>query len=76
MKHVIDTNLVTVIIDGDRHPDYERLANRLDAIPGGPVVAITSFEESMKGWLAYCAKAKTPEQYIDATRKLHKALDF
>jgi tRNA(fMet)-specific endonuclease VapC len=76
MKHVLDTSLIGVIIDGEKHPDYERLASRLDAVPGGPVVTISSFEESMKGWLAYCAKAKTPEQYILATQKLHKALDF
>jgi tRNA(fMet)-specific endonuclease VapC len=75
-KHVLDTSLIGVIIDGEKHPDYERLAGRLDSVPGGPVVTISSFEESMKGWLAYCAKAKTPEQYIAATRKLHKALDF
>lgn len=30
----------------------------------------------MKGWLAYCSKAKTPEEYIAATRKLRKALTF
>jgi tRNA(fMet)-specific endonuclease VapC len=72
----LDTNLVTVVIDGARHPLYERLARRLDEVPGGPVVTIVSFQESMKGWLAYCSKARTPEQYIEATRKLHIALDF
>jgi tRNA(fMet)-specific endonuclease VapC len=76
VKFVLDTNLITVIIDGNRHPLYDRLAGRLDQVPGGPVVTIVSSQETMKGWLAYCAKARTPEKYIDAARKLHVALDF
>lgn len=72
---VRDTQHVSVLDNRDT-PEAKHLAARLTA-SGRPVaVTITSFEVSMKGWLAYCAKAKTPEQYAEATRKLHKALDF
>ena len=73
---ILDTNMITVVMDGAKNPDYQRLAARLDEVSEGPVIAITSAEECLKGWLSYCAKAKTPEEYIDATRKLHAAVDF
>lgn len=72
---ILDTQHVS-LLDNPDTLEAQRLTARLET-SGRPVaVAITSFEESMKGWLAYCAKAKTPEQYVEATRKLHKALNF
>jgi len=61
------------------HPDTQaaiRLAARLEAAGTPVAVTISTVEESMKGWLAFCANAKSPEQYVEATRKLHKALKF
>ncbi len=72
---ILDTQHVSVL-DAPDTPEAIRLTARLAASDRPVAVTITSFEESMKGWLAYCAKAKTPEQYVEATRKLHKALDF
>jgi tRNA(fMet)-specific endonuclease VapC len=37
-------------------------------------VTIVTFEEQMRGWLAFIAKAKTPEQQVAAYARLHTLL--
>lgn len=73
---ILDTNMLTVVMDGAKHPDYAPLCARLDKEPDGPAITVSTVEECLKGWLAYCSGAKTPEQYISATRKLIVALEF
>lgn len=75
VRLILDTQHVSVLDHPDT-PEAKRLTARLEAAGRPAAVPITAFEESMKGWLAYCASAKTPEQYVEATRKLHKALNF
>lgn len=54
---------------------YEQLVLRLDAADDEVAVSIVSFEEQMRGWLAYIAKAKTSKQQIEGYAKLHALLD-
>jgi tRNA(fMet)-specific endonuclease VapC len=45
-------------------------------MPHQPVaVTIITFEEQMRGWLAFVARAKTIERQIIAYRKLHELED-
>jgi tRNA(fMet)-specific endonuclease VapC len=71
---VLDTDVVSLL----QHPDSEaaqRLASRLAASGQPTAVTITTFEEQVRGRLAACAKAKTPEAYARATGFLAQLLD-
>jgi tRNA(fMet)-specific endonuclease VapC len=73
---VLDTDVLSLLQrgQGDR---YARLAARLSTCSDEVYVAIVSFEEQMRGWLASCAKARTAEQYATAVRRLNEMrLDF
>lgn len=73
---VLDTDVLT--LHQRRHGDrYARLAARLASSGREVYVTIISFEEQMRGWLASCAKARTPEQYAAASARLNELLqDF
>jgi len=51
---ILDTDLLTVIQRVER-PAYEKLARRLDSADQNVAVSIISFEEQMRGWLAFIA---------------------
>lgn len=73
---VLDTDVLTLHQrkQGDR---YARLEARLAVSTEEVYVTIISFEEQMRGWLAASAKARTPEQYAAAMRRLNDMrLDF
>jgi tRNA(fMet)-specific endonuclease VapC len=71
---ILDTDTLSIIQRG-RGPEYENLATRLDAVTEEVVVSIISFEEQMRGWLAFIARANPVEQQIVAYAKLHALLD-
>jgi tRNA(fMet)-specific endonuclease VapC len=50
----------------------ERLA---DVPPDETAVTIISYEEQMRGWMAYVARAKSMEQQLEAYRRLRRHLD-
>jgi tRNA(fMet)-specific endonuclease VapC len=73
---ILDTDVLSLVQrrQGDR---YARLAGRLASCGDEAFVTMISFEEQMRGWLASCAKARTPEQYEVAARRLNELrLDF
>jgi tRNA(fMet)-specific endonuclease VapC len=67
---VLDTDHMTLLERSDR-PDTERLRARLDEL-GEEQVATTiiSYEEQMRGWMAYLAKARSLERQLEAYRRL------
>jgi tRNA(fMet)-specific endonuclease VapC len=70
---VLDTDVVSLL----QHTDSEagqRLMNRLLASGQPTAVTITTFEEQVRGRLADCARAKTPEAYARATAFLARLL--
>jgi tRNA(fMet)-specific endonuclease VapC len=72
---VLDTDVLTLIQHGHGE-EYSRLVARLSELPSQPVcVTIVSFEEQMRGWLAWIAKAKAPERQIVAYRRLRMLLE-
>jgi tRNA(fMet)-specific endonuclease VapC len=73
---VLDTDVLSLLQrqQGDR---YTRLETRLATCNEEVYVTIVSFEEQMRGWMASCANARTPEQYETAVRRLNELrLDF
>ena len=70
---VLDTDVVTLL----QYPDNERaerLFSRLVESNQPTAVTITTFEEQVRGRLAECSRAKTPEAYSHATHALHRLL--
>jgi len=73
---VLDTDVLS-IVQRAAGPAYHRLVSRLDDADEDVAVSIVSFEEQMRGWLAYIARAMFPEAYIEGYAKLHALLqDF
>lgn len=74
--HILDTDTLSIVQQGVGE-DFARLSARITASGEPSHVTIVSFEEQMKGWTAYAARANTPELYVRAAAKLHGLLkDF
>lgn len=71
---ILDTDVLSVVQRGEG-TDYDRLARQLDSADDEVAVSIVSFEEQMRGWLAYIAKAKSSEQHIQGYARLHALLE-
>ena len=71
---VLDTDVLS-IVQRATGPAYGQLVLRLDAADDEVAVSIISFEEQMRGWLAYIARAGSSNQQIDGYAKLHALLD-
>ncbi len=72
---VLDTDTLGILHRASGEA-FERLSTRLrNAIDWPFYVTIVSFEEQMRGWLAYVARAKRPERLVLAYRRLHALLD-
>ncbi len=72
---VPDTDVLT-ILQSASGGEFERLVRRLDDAPDRPVyVTIVSFEEQMRGWLAYIARSKVPDRQVVAYQRLRRLVD-
>ena len=69
-----DTDILSIVQRADG-PDYGIFVERLDAAEDEVAVTIVSFEEQMRGRLAFIARAKTPDQQINGYAKLHALLE-
>lgn len=68
---VLDTDIISLLQRGPI-PALTPLRERIRA-SGQPVwVTIVSLQEQLRGRLAQCSQARTPEQYIVAARELHE----
>ena len=73
---VLDTDVLS-LVQRASGPAYDRLVRRLDAADDEVAVSIVSFEEQMRGWLAFIARAKSSSQQIEGYARLHALLkDF
>lgn len=74
MTIVLDTDHMSLLEWGDEGSELlrERLADA-----GSEVVATTivSYEEQMRGWTAYIARAKTVAQQVEAYSRLRRQLE-
>jgi tRNA(fMet)-specific endonuclease VapC len=72
---VLDTDMLT-LVQRRTGLEYKRLTARLDHSPDQDVrVTIISFEEQMRGWLAWIVKARTTARLIDAYSRLGALLE-
>lgn len=66
---ILDTDHLS-IFDQDTIEGFN-LGRRLAVLPEEEVaITIVTYEEQMRGWLAYVARANTPDRQIEAYRKL------
>jgi tRNA(fMet)-specific endonuclease VapC len=72
---VIDTDVATFHQRG-HGATFEAIVENITGRNDSIWITIVTFEEQMRGWLAKCAKSRTPEEYIDNARHLRKALDY
>jgi tRNA(fMet)-specific endonuclease VapC len=72
--HILDTDHLS-IFDQDTVEGFN-LGRRLAALPEEEVfVTIITYEEQMRGWLAYVARANTPAKQIEAYTKLRRHIE-
>ena len=72
--YFLDTDHLS-IADQDSMEGFN-LGRRLAAVPPEQVaVTIITYEEQMRGWLAYVARARTPAQQVEAYLKLRKHIE-
>ena len=71
--YILDTDHLSVIDRGGANA--QRLLQRLSSInPTQVATSIISYEEQMRGWLSYAAKAQTIEQQVQAYKELKRQL--
>lgn len=74
MIYILDTDHVSIAIQDT--PDGVNLKRRLlDASTQQIATTIVTYEEQMRGWPAYIARADTPEKQVRAYRKLRETVD-
>ena len=71
---ILDTDVLTIIQRGTS-PAFDRLASRLESVDDEVAVSLISFEEQMRGWLAFIARARSTTEEIRAYDKLRALLD-
>ncbi len=71
---ILDTDVLTIVQRTDGQA-YVRLVRRLDAADDEVAVSIVSFEEQVRGWLAFIAGARSSNQQINAYARLHALIE-
>jgi tRNA(fMet)-specific endonuclease VapC len=71
---LLDTDILSLVQRADGTA-YERLVEKLDSADENVAVTIVSFEEQMRGWLAFIARARTSSQQVNAYSKLRALLE-
>lgn len=72
---VLDTDHVSVL-EWESRSEVRRLQLRIRNLARGDVATtVVSYEEQMRGWLAFVARARTLPQQIEAYRRLKQHLD-
>jgi tRNA(fMet)-specific endonuclease VapC len=72
---ILDTDCLS-LLNRERILESSKLRQRLEQFPPDELfTTIISFEEQMRGWMSFIAKAKTIEQQIYAYERLHRSLE-
>jgi tRNA(fMet)-specific endonuclease VapC len=71
--YILDTDHLSVLDRGGANA--QRLLQRLASVSSSQIVAsIISYEEQMRGWLSYIAKAQSIEQQVETYKQLKRQL--
>jgi tRNA(fMet)-specific endonuclease VapC len=71
---ILDTDCISLIERGS--PESKILLDHLESADTDEIATtIVNFEEQMRGWLAFVAKAKTIDQQVLAYQRLNRFLD-
>jgi tRNA(fMet)-specific endonuclease VapC len=71
---LLDTDILSIVQRADG-ASYQKLVEKLDSAGEEVAVSIVSFEEQMRGWLAFIAGARAPAQQVHAYAKLRALLE-
>lgn len=71
---ILGTNHLRELTDGTMLG--EKLRRKILASETGVVTSIVSADESLRGWLAYIAKANSPEREAEAYFRLNETIDI
>jgi tRNA(fMet)-specific endonuclease VapC len=71
---ILDTDVLSIVQRAEG-PEYEKLVRRLDSADDEVAVSIITFEEQMRGWLAFIARAKSSKHQIRGYARLHALLE-
>lgn len=72
---ILDTDCLS-LLERKSGAEFFRLAARLAELPADEIVTtIITFEEQMRGWMAFLARANSIEKQIAAYEKLRRFLD-
>ena len=72
---VLDTDHLSLLEWGSGAEGQRLLARLRTLAPEEVVTTIITFEEQMRGWMAYLARARTLTQQVEAYRRLKRHLD-
>ncbi|MGI8544291.1 MAG: type II toxin-antitoxin system VapC family toxin [Aridibacter sp.] len=72
---ILDTDCLS-LLNRESILESSKLRQKLEQFPADELfTTIITFEEQMRGWLAFVAKAKTMDQQIFAYERLHQFLE-
>jgi tRNA(fMet)-specific endonuclease VapC len=72
---VLDTDHMSILEWADVR-DSTPLRTRLGALPPAEVATtIISYEEQMRGWMAYLARTRSMTHQVEAYRRMHRQLE-
>lgn len=75
--YVLDTDTLSIHQVGGESAEYVRVNTRIVTSTEPVQVSIVSFDEQVRGRLAKCAAARTADEYVGASARLHRTLkDF
>lgn len=72
--YVLDTDHMS-LLEWDNEGSHSLRERLADCDPADVATTIISYEEQMRGWMAYVARAKTTAQQVEAYRRLRTHLD-
>ncbi|MBI3759151.1 MAG: type II toxin-antitoxin system VapC family toxin [Deltaproteobacteria bacterium] len=74
--YVLDTDHLSLLESVSYSPEAQRLRFRLAGLkPEERITTIITFEEQVRGWMAYLAQARALTKQVEAYRRLKGVLD-
>jgi tRNA(fMet)-specific endonuclease VapC len=73
--YLLDTDHIALLDRGGA--EGQRIRARLSQMPGAEVTAsVVSYEEQLRGWMAYLAQLRVVARQVDGYRRLERMLEF